>query len=88
MNLILALCEPVSTHTDYILFLAGRNIDLENIKTTSEPTAPLLTKQKKTEVESKKKRWVCYRSAKENGFCNKEVSTERKKELFNGILKY
>ena len=34
------------THTDYILFLPGRDIDLENIKTTSEPSAQLLTKQK------------------------------------------
>lgn len=52
---MLALCEPGNTHThthvDYTLFLAGRDIDLENIKTTSEPTAPLLTKQKKTQVE-------------------------------------
>lgn len=60
---MLALCEPQNTHThahtDYILFLAGRDIDSENIKTASEPTAPLLTKQekkKKAAVESKKKR--------------------------------
>lgn len=37
---------PAHTHTDYILFLPGRDIDLENIKTTSEPSAQLLTKQK------------------------------------------
>lgn len=40
------LCASTHTHTDYILFLPGRDIDLENIKTTSEPSAQLLTKQK------------------------------------------
>lgn len=86
-----ALCEPVKahTHTDYILFLAGRDIDLENIKTASEPAAPSSHKtknkqeknQKNQRLNQRRKDILLHRISEEIWVCNEEVSTESKKEF-------